>query len=628
MKKSIIALSFVSVLLLVACGAGKEKISEETKTLSSEEIKIESKKANDFFDRVFDAAVDRDPMRQSILGIKKDYDKWTDISDEHVQKELEIVKTNLDSLHANFKLEVLDDQTKISYKLFEKDCNDRIDNFKWRFHDYPVNQMGGLQTDVPTFLVNVHLVADKKDAESYVSRLNGINLLFDHLIVNLKIREGKNIIPPKFVFPYVINDCKNIISGAPFEIGKPACALIEDFTKKVNALKDVSETDKKQLIQNANDALLKSVKPAYEKLIAYWNELSKKATTDDGAWKLPDGDAFYDAALKLTTTTNMTADEIHELGLKEVARIHGEMKEIMKRVHFKNDNLNDFFDFMRTDKQFYFQNTAEGKEAYRLKAVKIIDDMKKELDKLFVTKPEADIVVLPVEAFREKSAGGAFYEDPAADGSRPGRYYINLYNMPDQAIYQMEALAYHEGIPGHHMQVAIAQELKGIPKFRMHGGNTAYVEGWALYSELVPKEIGFYQDPYSDFGRLAMELFRAARLVVDTGIHRKKWTREQALTYFKENTPNPEGDNKKEIERYIIWPSQATGYKIGMNKILELRENAKRKLGNKFDIREFHDVVLTSGPLPMDILEEVVNSWVENKMKYVCLWSNLNNNKC
>lgn len=614
MKKLLYSIAFSSLVLFVACGAGKDKSSADNKSFSAEEIKSETKKANDFFDRVFDAAVDRDPNRQSILGIKKDYDKWTDISDVHVQKEMEISKGNLDSLHSNFKFDALDEQAKISYKLLEKDCKDRIDNFKWRFHDYPVNQMGGLQTDIPTFLINVHLVANKKDAESYVSRLNGINAMFDQLIVNLKIREEKNIIPPKFSFPYVINDCKNILTGAPFEKGKHDCALLEDITKKVNALKDLNDTEKKELIENAKDALLKSVKPAYEKLMAYWNELEKKSTTDDGAWKLPEGDAYYDAALKLTTTTNMTADEIHELGLKEVARIHNEMKEIMKKVNFKNDNLNDFFDFMRTDKQFYFPNTAEGKEAYRVKAVKIIDDMKKELDKLFLTKPKADIVVLPVEAFREKSVAGAFYEEPAADGSRPGRYYINLYSMADQAIYQMEALAYHEGIPGHHMQIAIAQELKGVPKFRKYGGNTAYVEGWALYSEKVPKEIGFYQDPYSDFGRLAMELFRAARLVVDTGIHRKHWTREKALLYFKENTPDPEGDNKKEIERYIVWPSQATGYKIGMNKILELRENAKKKLGNKFDIREFHDVVLTSGPLPLDILEEVVNTWVEKKL--------------
>jgi uncharacterized protein (DUF885 family) len=610
--KKIIYLSWI--VLLAACGS-KEQSTNEKKSFSPEEITAESKKANAFFNRVFDAAVDRDPMHQSYLGIKKDYGKWTDISDEHAQKELEITKADLDSLHKNFDIEKLDEQTKISYRLFENDCNQEIDNFKWRFHNYPVNQMEGLQSSLPAFLINIHTVADKSDAEAYISRILGVNDLFSQLIVNLKIREEKNIIPPKFVFSYVRTDCKNILSGTPFEKGKPANALLEDFTNKVNALKDIDDAAKKELIAKASDALITSVKPAYEKLMAYWNELEKKATTDDGAWKFPDGDAFYAAALKETTTTDLTAEDIYDIGIKEVARIHAEMKEIMKKVNFKNDNLQDFFTFMRTDKQFYYPNTAEGKEAYRVKAVKIIDDMKKELDKLFLTKPKADIEVKAVEPFREKSAAGAFYEEPALDGSRPGRYYIDLYNMADQATYQMEALAYHEGIPGHHMQIAIAQELTTVPKFRMHGGNTAYVEGWALYSERVPKEIGFYSDPYSDFGRLAMELFRAARLVVDTGIHRKKWTREQALTYFNENTPNPVGDNTKEIDRYVVWPSQATGYKIGMNKILDLREKAKNKLGNKFDIREFHDVVLTSGPVTLNILEEMVNAWVEKKLE-------------
>ncbi len=614
MKNIIYPIAFLFYLIIVSCGE-RGGASETNHIYTPEEIRLESKKANDFFDRVFDSEIDRDPMRQTTLGIKKDYVKWNDISDENNQKELAIIKLNLDSLHKNINKESLDEQTKISYRMFEEEANQTIDNFKWRFHNYSVNQMGGMHTEIPAFLINMHAITDKKDAEAYISRLLGINTLFDQLIVNLKIREEKNIIPPKFVFPYVVNDCKNILSGIPFQKVKLVNPLLEDFTTKVNLLKDLDEATKNELISNASAALISSVKPAYEKLIKYWNELEKKATTDDGAWKLPDGDAFYDAALKVTTTTDLSADKIHEIGLKEVARIHKEMKGIMKKVNFRNDNLNDFFQFMRTDKQFYYPNTAEGKSAYRLKAVKIIDDMKLQLDKLFLTKPKADIQVKPVEAFREKSAGGAFYEEPAIDGSRPGHYYINLYNMADQATYQMEALAYHEGIPGHHMQIAIAQELKNIPKFRKFGGNTAYVEGWALYSELVPKEIGFYQDPFSDFGRLAMELFRAARLVVDTGIHRKKWTREQALKYFKDNTPNPEGDNKKEIERYIVWPSQATGYKIGMNKILELRENAKNKLADKFDIREFHDVVLTSGPVSMSILEQMVNTWVAKKIK-------------
>ncbi len=614
MNKLALPVIFLSFLLISSCGQRKEESAENNKTFSAEQIKAQSQKVNKFFDSIFDNELSRDPQRQTRLGIKTDYDKWTDISDEHDQKELEFVKADLEALHKTFSMDMMDEQAKISYRLFEKNCNEKIDNFKWRFHTYPVTQMEGFHSEVPAFLINMHTIVNKADAEAYIARLSAVNALFDQLIVNLKTREAKNIIPPKFVFPYVISDCKNILSGEPFEKGKPANALLEDFTKKINGVKEIDEATKKELINKANGALLASVKPAYEKLMTYWNELEKKATTDEGAWKLPDGDAFYDAALKQTTTTKMTADEIHELGLKEVARIHEEMKEIMKKVHFRNDNLTDFFDFMRTDIQFYYPNTKEGREAYRVKAVKIIDDMKQQLPKLFVTLPKASIEVKAVEPFREKSAGGAFYEEPALDGSRPGLYYINLYDMTTQANYQMEALAYHEGIPGHHMQIAIAQELKDMPKFRKNGGNTAYVEGWALYSERVPKEIGFYQDPYSDFGRLAMELFRAARLVVDTGIHRKKWSREKALKYFKDNTPDPEGDNLKEIERYIVWPSQATGYKIGMNKILELRENAKKKLGSKFDIREFHDVVITSGPLPMDILEDVVNAWVAKKL--------------
>jgi uncharacterized protein (DUF885 family) len=610
MKKISLVVSTVVTLFIISCG---DKNQSAEKTYTPEQIQAESEKANAFFDKVFDEKVDRDPMQQSLLGIKKDYDKWTDESDEHAQKELEITKANLDSLHKNINYDALDAQTKISYRLFEDACKQSIDNFKWRFHSYPINQMSGIHTELPAFLINVHTIENKKEAEDYIARLNGIKPLFDQVLQGLKTREEKNIIPPKFVFPLVINDCESIISGKPFDGSKETNPLFQDFSDKVNKLADVDATTKKELIAKAKDALLNSVKPAYMQIHDYFVVLEKKATTDDGAWKFPDGNAFYDAALKQTTTTNLTADEIHELGLKEVARIHNEMREIMKKVNFKSDNLKAFFDFMRVDKQFYYPNTAEGREAYRVKAVKIIDSMKGKLDELFITKPKADIVVMPVEAFREKSAGGAFYEDPAIDGSRPGRYYINLYNMADQAIYQMEALAYHEGIPGHHMQIAIAQELTTVPKFRKHGGNTAYIEGWALYSELVPKELGFYSDPYSDFGRLAMELFRAARLVVDTGIHRKKWTREKALAYFNENTPNPEGDNKKEIERYIVWPSQATGYKIGMIKILELREKAKQTLGNNFDIREFHDVVLTFGPVPMNVLEEMVNTWVESK---------------
>ncbi|MDP5207484.1 DUF885 domain-containing protein, partial [Alishewanella sp. SMS9] len=276
-------------------------------------------------------------------------------------------------------------------------------------------------------------------------------------------------------------------------------------------------------------------------------------------------------------------------------------------------NLAEFFVFMREAPQFYYPETAEGKAAYLAEATALIDNMRTRLDELFIVQPKAPMIVKAVEPFREASAGKAFYQRPSMDGSRPGIYYANLYQMSSMPIYQMEALAYHEGIPGHHMQLAIAQELEGIPKFRRFGGFTAYIEGWGLYSELVPKEIGLYQDPYSDFGRLAMELWRAARLVVDTGIHAKGWTREQAIQYLMDNTPNPENDAIKAIERYIVMPGQATAYKVGMMKLLELRQHAKEQLGEQFDIREFHQVVLANGAVPLDVLEQLVNDYIRER---------------
>jgi uncharacterized protein (DUF885 family) len=295
-----------------------------------------------------------------------------------------------------------------------------------------------------------------------------------------------------------------------------------------------------------------------------------------------------------------------------VARIHGEMQAIMTEVGFEG-SLQDFFEFMRTDPRFYKPETEEGRAEYLAEAEAAIEKMKGDLPKLFNTFPKADMDVKAVEPFREKSAGKAFYSRPAPDGSRPGIYYANLYSMADMPTYQLEALAFHEGIPGHHMQIAIAQELDAIPSFRKFGGYTAYSEGWGLYSELVPKEMGYYSDPYSDFGRLAMEIWRAARLVVDTGIHSQRWTREQAIEYLMDNTPNPQGDCKKAIERYIVMPGQATAYKIGMLKIVELRARARAQLGDAFDIREFHDVVLRDGAVPLAVLEETVDAWLTGR---------------
>ncbi|MEO5722427.1 MAG: DUF885 domain-containing protein [Chthoniobacterales bacterium] len=585
----------------------------EEKTHTPEQIAAESKRANEFFDKAFDKNVARHPQFASQLGLKTDYDKWEDLSDASNAEDLAFAVENLAKLKRDFDYDALDPQTRLSWRLFEQDVERNAEGFRYRFHNYPINQMYGWHTSTPTFLMNIHRVDSVLDAEAYIARLNGVAAQADQVIENLETRAAMGIVAPKFAFPLVLDASRKVLEGRPFTEAGEDSALLADFTKKVTALKEVDQPTRDRLIAEATKALLTSFQPAYQKLIAYLEAQEKTATDDVGAWRFPDGKQFYEYALRRTTTTNMTADEIHELGLKEVARIHGEMKTIMQQVKFKGD-LQAMFKFMRTDKQFYLPDTEEGKADYLARATKIIDTMRGRLDELFLTKPKADVVVKAVEKFREKSAGKAFYQQPAPDGSRPGMFYVNLSDMKTTPTYELEGLAYHEGIPGHHMQIAIAQELQGIPKFRRLGSRyTAFSEGWGLYTELLPKEMGLYQDPYSDFGRLALELWRAARLVVDTGLHHKKWTRQQAIDYLIKNTPNAEDDCVEAINRYIVSPSQATAYKIGMLKILELRAKAKKELGDKFDIRQFHDVVLTNGPVPLDVLEELVDAWVKSK---------------
>ena len=509
------ALILLTVTVLISC-----KKEKNIKAYTEAEILSESKKANDFFQKSFDYQVNLSPEFQTRLGIKKDYGKLNDNSPEADERDLEIDKKELAWLIDSVNVDALSKYTLLSYKLFKQRKENSIINYKYRLHNYPVNQMHGAQSGKPAFMINMHRIDDVKDAEAYVSRLNTFNKFFSQLVDNLKTREALGILPPKFVYDKVIQDSENILVGQPFDATTIQSTLLKDFMKKVNKL-DIDNETKSNLETQAKEALLTSVKPAYEGLISFMQAQKERANTDDGAWKLPDGEAFYKMALKKTTTTDLTADEIHEIGLSEVARIHVEMEAIKNQVAFEG-TLQDFFQFMKTDKQFYYTKDKEGKDAYLKEAVHLIDSMKTRLDEIFITKPKADIIVKAVEPFREKSAGKAFYNRPAADGSRPGIYYANLYDMESMPTYQMEALAYHEGIPGHHMQLAIQQELQEIPKFRKFGSYTAYTEGWGLYSEFIPKEMGFYADPYSDFGRLAMELWRACRLVVDTGIHSKK----------------------------------------------------------------------------------------------------------
>ncbi|MGS0673532.1 DUF885 domain-containing protein [Shewanella sp. 125m-1] len=574
----------------------------------------ESEKANLLFESIFMENVMASPISQTHLGIKTDYDKWDEMGDAADDAALARDKKHL-TLLQKIDPSKLDRQTLLSYQLLTQKLEQSIKDDKWRYHSYPVNQMYGGHSQIASFLINQHQIGNVEDAKAYISRLQGVPKRLSQLQAALEARETRGIVAPKFVFPYVITDSKNIVAGAPFTAesnkGDMAqdSALWADFKRKVSSL-ELSDSDKDSLLRDAKTALVNDVKPAYDKLIAYMTKLETKADTRDGAWKFPQGETYYNNALARTTTTDMTANDIHELGLSEVARIHSEMRDIMTKVNFEG-SLTEFFKFMREDEQFYYANDDKGRQAYLTEATALIDTMSSRLDEVFKVKPQAPMIVKQVEAFREKSAGKAFYNNPSPDGSRPGTYYANLYDMKAMPKYQMEALAYHEGTPGHHMQIAIAQELNGVPKFRKFGGYTAYIEGWGLYSEYFPKEMGMYSDPYSDFGRLAMELWRACRLVVDTGIHAKKWTREESIEYYVSNTPNAKSDAVKMVERHIVMPSQATAYKVGMLKLLALRDKAQQALGDKFDIRDFHTIVLKNGPVPLDVLESEIDLWIE-----------------
>ena len=594
-------------LLLSACSPAGNKAPTK-----AEMVETHSQALNDWFQARYEDELARSPMTQTYLGMKDKQGQLDDASQLADDETAALAKSWLEDMRRNFDIDRLDKQTALSYRLFEFAIEDQLASHKFAVNEYVFQHMGGPHSDFPSFMINFHSVETVEDAQGYIARLNEAQRYLGQYAQKAQAQFENGVVLPKFVYGKISEASRNVISGAPFSEGEDS-PLFADIQGKINGL-SIGQDQKDQLIKDAETALLSVVQPAYLALLNMFTEHEKAASKDDGAWKLPDAESYYAARLRHYTTTDMTAEDIHEIGLQEVARIQDEMREIMKQVGF-DGSLKKFFDFLRSDPQFVFSNDDEGRESYMTEATEIIDDMKGRLDSLFITKPKADILVKRVEPFREATAFGAFYNRPAPDGSRPGTYYINLKDVKEQPKYLMQALAYHEGIPGHHMQIAIAQELEGLPKFRTLGGHTSYIEGWALYSEAIPKELGLYTDPYKDFGRLSMEIFRAARLVVDTGIHTKKWTREEAVQYYLDNIPNPEGDVRAEIDRYIVWPGQATAYKIGMIKIQDLRKNAETRLGDTFDIREFHDVILANGSVPLKVLEELVDNWIESREK-------------
>ncbi len=542
------------------------------------------------------------PRGKAYRGIRDgDYGKWGDVSDAADVRDQELLQSTAARMRADYPLADLTDADALSWRLFDAMAGRSASLFPYRGNGYIFDQMNGAQSQMPAFLINIHSVANADQARAYIERIGGMGPALDTLTTESRNRAARGVMPPKWVYPYVISDIENLLRD------EKANAVIVDFTDKVDAL-NLPEAEADALVVEALTVWDSSVRPAYQRLLAEMKRQHGLAGTDDGVWRFADGAPYYKALLANYTTTDLTADQIHDLGLREVARIHGEMRAIMQQVGFKG-SLQEFFEYTRTDPRFYYTT----REEYLADVDARLDAIERKLPDYFGVLPADPLQVKPVEAFREKSAGKAFYQSPAPDGSRPGTYYVNLYNLRDMSKNELEALAYHEGLPGHHLQRSIQTQLGDMPPFRRFGGVTAYTEGWGLYSEELGKDMGFYTDPYSDFGRLGMELWRACRLVVDTGIHHKRWSREQAIAYLTENTPNPSGDIEKAIERYIVYPGQATAYMIGKLKIMELRERAKRELGVNFDIRAFHDLILTSGPVPLSILEENVAAWIERE---------------
>ena len=606
MIKKILVQSWVWLVVvgLSACGESKTEVVASSQL----DAMSEHERLNAYLAEVYEENLARRPFTASYLGRKDRQGEWNSQSEAFQNEERAITNQRLAELDG-FDREALPPAGRLSLDLYQMSLerSQMMDDF--RHHQYAIHQYRGAHTSIPSSLINIHSIQSVADAEAYIDRLNNVRTVMDEMIEQLSIRADKGLQLVDWMYPKIKVSATNVITGQPFDDSDKESPVWSDFQTKVRAL-ELPESEEARLINGARDALIGSFKPAYLDFIATVDQSAADASSDDGVWRFPNGAEYYQRLLKWFTTTDLTADEVHELGLQNVARIHGEMRAIQEQVGFEG-SLQEFFVFVRENQDLRYPNTDEGRADYLEAARDAISRMEERLPDYFGILPKAEMVVKRVEPFREQNAGKAFYQSPPPDGSRPGIYYANLYDMSAMPKTDLEALAFHEGLPGHHLQRAITAELKGVPDVQRYLSFTAFSEGWGLYTEQLAHEMGFYEDPYSRFGQLAMELWRAARLVVDTGIHHKRWTREEAIDYLVSNTPNAEYDCIKAIERYIAMPGQATAYMIGKLKILELRENARDALGDDFDIRVFHDTVLGSGPVPLSKLADNIEAMIE-----------------
>jgi len=601
MKKSAI---FLLLCIAFACG------SPEPQLIADTEI-------NAWFDTEYEELLQMSPLQLTTQGRKDHYGELDDMSEEAEDKKLAWMTKSVAELAEKFPYESLTEQAKISYDLWIYQYEMEKADLEFRRMNYIFNQMTGAHSMLPSMIINYHKVDEASDMEALISRYKEMGRAINQLTARAKLQTQASVRPPKFAYEYVIQQSKALVLGQPFvEGGDVNSAIWSDALAKIETLESSGKITTEQaeaFRTQAKANLVDSFQPAYKDLIAWLeSELPNLEEKPTGVSRHENGNALYAHKLKSSTTTALSADEIHQIGLKEVKRIQEEMLAIKTQVGFEGD-LSEFFKFVNSDPQFFFPNTDEGRQGYLDESTAFLDEIKKKLPDYFGILPKADLVVKRVEAFREQDGAPQHYNQGTPDGLRPGTYYVHLSDMNAMPKSTMEGVAYHEGSPGHHMQISIAQELESVPKFRTQLGFNAYVEGWALYSEELAKEMGQYQNPYYDFGRLVNEIWRAIRLVVDTGIHSKGWTEAEAIQYFSENSSIAPGAIQAEVRRYMVMPGQATGYKIGMIKIQELRKMAEAELGDKFDLKGFHDTVLGGGALPLDLLEKVVKQWVEEE---------------
>jgi len=567
---------------------------------------------NLFYEKVFAEVLFSEPELLSSLGLVEQFGitghngNLNDESPAHQEKVAARWRSDLAQLRA-YPLSRQTESQCLSTHVLDWFLARQVEGERFQYHDYPVNQLFGVQSQFPSFMANTHRLLAPRDCDYYLQRLGALPAKFDQTLASVKLRESKGIIPPRFVVEKVLKEMRSFVA-------QPASGniLASSFKTRAAKIADLNEQQRADYQARVENAITAQVYPAYQKLIDYFQALLPKTTTDDGIWKLPEGEACYTYLLHLNTTTTMSPNEIHELGLREVARIEGEMRLLLDANGFAGQPIGQSMISLGKDPRFLYPNDETGRNAALAEYKRLIDDATRRCAQLFQTTPRAVCEVQRVPVFKEATGPGAYYEGAAMDGTRPGVFYANLRDMKEVAKWSMPTLAYHEGVPGHHWQISVAQELKGLPQFRKVIPFTAYMEGWALYAEWLAKDSGWYaNDPFGDLGRLQAELFRAVRLVVDTGIHEKRWTREQAIAYMLGKTGMGEQEVTAEIERYIVAPGQACAYKVGMLKIQELRARAQRQLGAKFDLRAFHDVILKNGALPLEILEEQVNGWLQ-----------------